>query len=246
MWKSISADTGSAVWIDTPTSTSYDDFSLQGNVTYYYRIKASNGSQTSGFSVYDTGYRYQPMPNVPGNPSPSNGASNIPRSGQVLSWTGGGGVGIVQYALRIEANPNPGFYAGFGSITGTSWQIPFELEAGTVYYWGIRSRDEAGQIVDSPIWQFTAAYTYADLIPTALSISQGSIEPDAPITLSLTVRNQGTYPSNGGSYARFYLSRSAGAKEQQLYPLWTSVSQLQPGQEQTITCATTLVNLQAG
>ncbi len=44
------ADVGSPV-------TNYNDTDAQGNVTYYYRVKAVNGAGASGFSGVDYGYR---------------------------------------------------------------------------------------------------------------------------------------------------------------------------------------------
>ena len=57
---SSSYATALSSWI---TSTSYDDYSANAGTTYYYWVKAatsSSGSNPSGFSSYDSGYR-QPV-----------------------------------------------------------------------------------------------------------------------------------------------------------------------------------------
>jgi fibronectin type 3 domain-containing protein len=47
----------SKVAIGTTSETNYDDTTALAGKTYYYWVKASNTYGTSGFSVYDTGYR---------------------------------------------------------------------------------------------------------------------------------------------------------------------------------------------
>lgn len=203
---------------------------------------------SAGQTTYDSAtYTAQnAAPNTPANPNPANGAGNIGRANTVLSWTGGDPDGSVEYALKLGTDPNPGFYAGYGSIVGTSYTIPFTLTGGTVYYWGVRAKDNQGVTTDSPVWNFTTAYTYSDLVPVNLNVN-GQVVPGSNVTLSVTVRNVGTFVGPF-AYVRFYLSRSPGAKEIQLTPTVpdSRVYDIEPGQERTVTFEATLNDLQAG
>ena len=48
---------GTKVALGTTSNTTYDDTTASGGKTYYYYVMASNLYGTSGFSVYNTGYR---------------------------------------------------------------------------------------------------------------------------------------------------------------------------------------------
>ena len=123
-----------------PTTSKY--ISGKANGFYYYRVKAVNSCGSSGWSnTVDMEIRVNAPPNVPGNPNPYNGQTNVSRT-PTLSWTGGDPDGTVEYAVRFDTNPNPGFLAGFGQVTGTSYQIPYTLGSATTYYWGIKARDD--------------------------------------------------------------------------------------------------------
>jgi len=203
----------------------------------------------AGLPTYDsaTYIAENVAPTVPANPSPASGAGNVGRVNTVLSWTGGSQGGAVEYALKFGTNQNPGFYAGYGSIAGTSYTIPLTLEGGTVYYWGVRAKDSKGATTDSPVWSFTTAYSYSDLVPDNLNIA-GTIAPGSNVTLSVDVRNTGTFvcPS---AYVRFYLSSAAGMKEVQLTPSIappTRIDAVEPGQVRTVTFTVPLNSLQAG
>jgi len=202
----------------------------------------------AGLTTYDnaTYILENVAPTVPANPSPANGAGNMGRINTVLSWTGGDQGGTVEYALKFGTDPNPGFYAGYGSIAGTAYTVPLTLEGGTVYYWGVRAKDSKGATTDSPIWSFTTAYSYSDLVPANLNVA-GIVAPGSNVTLSVTVRNTGTFVAQF-AYIRFYLSRSLGAKEVQLTSAVPSsrVYNVEPGQEQTVTFDACLTGLQAG
>ena len=57
IWRGTTSSTSSATKLGTSTSISYQDKSGTANKTYYYWVKAVNSSGTSGFSIYNSGYR---------------------------------------------------------------------------------------------------------------------------------------------------------------------------------------------
>jgi hypothetical protein len=138
-------------------------------------------SQNCEATVSYTPVAVNDPPSVPSNHSPTHGAVNVARLGPTFSWTGGDPDGPVEYAFYSDTNPNPGVYAGFGSITGSSFQIGGNLLAATTYYWKVRARDSQGVITDGPVWRFTTEYSYADLVASGLS-ADGNIEPGAPLS----------------------------------------------------------------
>ena len=183
---------------------------------------------------------------IPGNPSPANGAMGVSRVNTTFSWTGGGSTGTVEYAFFIDTNPNPGIYIGWGGTSGTSTQLAFTLQPATTYYWKVKARDSSGAITESPVWQFTTAYSLPDLVVSNMVLN-GTIAPGASVTADVTVQNIGNFTSYGGFYTRLYLSRTPGSKETRLTPnVAYSVSDLQPGATQTFNIPVTLSGLQAG
>jgi N-acetylneuraminic acid mutarotase len=207
-------------------------------------LSVTAGQTTSASAIYTRAPVNRP-PYVPSNPTPANGTMDVSRSGLVVSWSGGDPDGPVQNLVKLGPTPDPEVRAGFGAVSGNSWPVDMPLEAGITYYWGIRAKDSEGLITDSPIWSFTTAYEYADLVPKGLSVD-GTVRPGAQVAISLTVSNAGTYVAPG-AYVHFYLSRSPGAKELRLTPnVPDMVPNLNPGQQQTVTFNATLNGLQAG
>ncbi len=60
VWRNTSNNSGSASLLDSPAGTSYDDLTAVQGTTYYYWVKASNLSGTSGFSAPDSGFAAAP------------------------------------------------------------------------------------------------------------------------------------------------------------------------------------------
>ena len=93
-------------------------------------------------------------PNIPSNPNPPDGATNVDRFGIQLNWTGG--------------DPNPQdtvFYDLFmGSSSAntlvsddqlaTNYTITV-LQSNTTFKWKIVSKDNHGLTTDGPEWTFT-------------------------------------------------------------------------------------------
>ncbi len=219
-------------------------FAGKSNGFYYYRLIGVNACGQSPFSnVVDLEVRIPAPPAQATNPSPSNGQANVQRQGLNLSWSPG--VGTSDVAIFLEKNnPDPEAHVGFGQITGSSYTLLETLDAGATYYWKIRAQASNGLVTDSPVWSFTTAYNYPDLIVDGLSLT-GTVVPGGQVTMNLTVKNQGSFPSEG-CRTNFYYSVTSGAKEQLLTSQGTLIPALQPGEQVTVHRSVTLTNLKSG
>ncbi len=57
VWRNTVSDSSSASKIADPTTTSYDDSTVEGGIWYYYWVKGENTSGASAFSAVASGYR---------------------------------------------------------------------------------------------------------------------------------------------------------------------------------------------
>jgi parallel beta-helix repeat protein len=127
-------------------------YSIEG--TYEYFIWAND---TSGNTNISSQYFFNIInnhPNIPSNPSPINGATNIDTT-VILSWTGGDPdpgdtVTYNVYFGTSTAPPQVGF-----NQSSTSYNPPEDLSYNTQYYWKIVAWDNHGASTTSPIWHFT-------------------------------------------------------------------------------------------
>ena len=92
-------------------------------------------------------------PYRPANPSPSDGAMDVPVDAD-LSWTGGDSDAgdIVTYDVYFGSNIIPPLVAE--NQTGTSYDLGM-LDHSTEYYWQIVATDNHGASNESGIWSFT-------------------------------------------------------------------------------------------
>lgn len=225
--------------------------SISGKTTnvYYYRVKANNscnGGSSSGLSNTEIiRVTINQPPLVPSNPSPMHTETGVPRRPS-LSWLASDPEGPVNYAVFFGTNPGDlpairGFDSGGAA---TSYSFPFDLDPGKTYYWYIKARDNKGLITTGPTWQFTTEYSFADLVPTNLTIT-GTIAPNAQVTLSLTVQNQGSFAAPGAEVS-FYLSSTSTGKDQKISNCCHVISELAPGAQKTVSATVRLTNLKAG
>ena len=140
--------------VNNQSTTTYNPGTLNFSTTYYWRIVAwdNHGATSSGpIWNFTTGTNYPP--NIPSNPHPGNGETNVPIEID-LSWTGG--------------DPNPGdtvtYDVYFGTTSpptkvsvnqsGTTYD-PGTLSYNTTYYWQIVAWDDNGASAPGSIWEFT-------------------------------------------------------------------------------------------
>jgi hypothetical protein len=156
---------------------------LSYNATYYWKVvtRDNHGAETQGAVwSFATGSVPNNSPNMPGNPSPPNGATGQ-LSSLTLSWTGG--------------DPDPGDTAKYDVYFDTSNPpstrvaqdlVPTSLartnlNSGTTYYWQIISKDRRGAVTTGSVWTFqTRSLPGA---PSLISPTNGSVGvPTNPTT----------------------------------------------------------------
>jgi hypothetical protein len=118
------------------SSTSVAVTGLQSGVDYKYRVRAVNGSGTSGNSA--AGMQLT----VPATPA-INAATGVGQTGFTLNWSAV--TGATEYRLDVSQDNFTTFLTGFNdkSITGTSDALT-GLTAGLAYQYRVRSRNSAG------------------------------------------------------------------------------------------------------
>ena len=130
-------------------------------------------------------------PNVPSNPNPPDGATDV-STYATLSWTGGDPEGDnVTYDVYFgDSSPPPKVT---DNQTATTYDPPGELQNDTTFYWQIVTWDENGASTTGPIWTFT----------TEVQPNQPPYEPSNPV------------PNNGATDVSIYtdLSWSGGDPE---------------------------------
>lgn len=89
---------------------------LIGNVTYYYRIKAFNATQTS---VYSSIVSAKTMSDAPQNPAPSNNATYINPTNLILSWT----TNLSVTSCKVYFGTSPNSLTYLGDATGNTYTV---------------------------------------------------------------------------------------------------------------------------
>jgi len=131
-------------------------------------------------------------PNVPSNPSPSNGATGVDIHTD-LSWDGGDpdGGDNVQYWIYFgpisPPPPTPWIFTRPGSQTRITFDIPADLNPATTYYWRILTSDGEKTVV-GPIWKFTTVNNPPNT-PSDPNPSNGATGVSTNPTLSVYVED---------------------------------------------------------
>ncbi|MDK2886881.1 MAG: hypothetical protein PWP54_1459, partial [Thermosipho sp. (in: thermotogales)] len=134
-------------------STTFNPGQLKENTTYYWKVVAKdekNGRTESPFWSFTT-LEKNSLPNKPTNPYPSNkevDVSNHP----ILKWEATDPDGdILMYDVYFGTNENPPLVL---KDSKNNYFDPGELSFNTTYYWKIVVRDEKGESIEGPLWQF--------------------------------------------------------------------------------------------
>lgn len=141
---------------------------LLNNTTYYWRVRAIQGSNNSSWS---TTYSFKTIPVVTILPiNPINGSTNVEFNPTYFSFQSLNGNGTLSYVIQyVEKNTAPTFaeWAGANTITITNLlsQLPYPetLKANKKYYWRVVVKNSSNEIVSySGNYYFTTksgAYT---------------------------------------------------------------------------------------
>lgn len=141
---------------------------LLNNTTYYWRVRAKQGSNNSDWS---TTYSFKTIPVVTILPiSPINASTNVEFNPTYFSFQSLNGNGTLTYVIQyVEKNTAPTFteWAGANTITITNLlsQLPYPqtLKANKKYYWRVVVKNSSSEIISySGNYYFTTksgAYT---------------------------------------------------------------------------------------
>jgi len=137
--------------INNTVNVNQSTANLLSNTTYYWRVRAGNGS---GFSAWSPAWMFTTevlFTGVPQLLSPALGATNIPQSGISLQWTLVAGASNYEVQYDVDASfTNPS-----STITNTPFNSTASLLTNTIYYWRVRASDGVNFANWSPVWNFT-------------------------------------------------------------------------------------------
>ena len=142
--------------------------SAEQNPTHEY---AEDGAYTMSLTVYESDgdsdtmtkvdyiivTRVNNAPYEPANPSPSDGATDVPID-ETLSWAGGDpdDDDTVTYDVYFGTDTNPPLV--YENQPGTTYD-PGTLDYDTQYYWQIVAKNNKGASSEGEVWVFTTAAT---------------------------------------------------------------------------------------
>ncbi len=138
------------------TSTNYDPGTMNYNTTYFWKIITWDNHSAFNESpiwYFITEKETNQPPYTPSNPIPWNESTEIPININ-LSWTGGDPDGDpVTYDIYFgDSSPPPKIVT---NQSNTLYDIPYNLNWSTVYFWKIVAWDTQGASAEGPMWMFT-------------------------------------------------------------------------------------------
>lgn len=157
--------------------TGYTTHQLLFNTKYYWRVRAKDLGQTSGWSVVR---RFTVFSQVsltfpdPNNPPKLDTIAPT----QVLAWSNKVGKtvisGVKYFDIQCDINQN---FNSSQLISGTVAATKFyysvsNLRFGTKYYWRVRARHDAGSSPWSTVYNFTVTNTMVPITPANKAIDQ--------------------------------------------------------------------------
>ncbi|MFA5031973.1 MAG: hypothetical protein WC614_03035 [bacterium] len=170
-------------------------------VKYYWRVKVktktyhrwSDWSDIDSFIISTYGNR---PPIKPNNPFPPDSATGFSTDSLALNWDSGDPDGdTVFYTVYFDTNssftsPDTIIKDSSCFTTATiSYQLPFNLERATTYYWKVSAKDNFDTVSVGDLWFFTTEDTSGGNppdIPGNPNISTAPYYVDEPLTATAT------------------------------------------------------------
>ena len=179
----IASDAGfSSLVYDAPSVSTWhvQVTSLLNNMTYYWHVSASAGSNTTAYSATRSFSTTAGPPSTPVLPSPPDGSIGIPTS---LSLTWSASAGATKYRVQLStASSFSTTIVDDSTLTSPSRQVS-GLITGTTYYWHASATNSNGTSAWSSTWSFTAGGA-TPTAPTLLSPANGATNQSTNITFS--------------------------------------------------------------
>ena len=160
------------------TTTTYNPGALAYSTTYYWKVvaKDSQGATSTGAVwSFTTGSVPNNPPNTSSNPSPADGAADVPITTKI-SWSGGDPDtdDTVSYDLYFGTSSSPSLVKS--GLTEASYN-PGTLAYGTKYYWRVVAKDNHGAEAGGVVWSF-------------ITQTPPSQAPNTPSGLSVTIKGR--------------------------------------------------------
>jgi len=186
---------------------------LELGQTYYWRIDEVNDAniwqgQVWSFTVVDDDGKA-------GNPSPANGATNVPRD-TILSWSPGLVAGShdvylgTDYDAVNDANTSSSEFKGNQSVDVNSYEPPGLLDFGQTYYWRVDEVNPGYADSKGDVWSFTVI-NYAVVDDMEEYAEDYAVNIDGPWEDGYTNRTgsalhfrSSSYPVRGGEMSMEY------------------------------------------
>lgn len=137
-------------------TTSYNETGLTPNTQYYYRVKATNATESSVYA--NASVTTPPIPSAPTkpvNPTPANGFNDVQltNGNLLLKWTGS--TNTTNYTVYFGTNPlNLNNIATVPYSAAPSYQLS-SLNTATNYYWRVDASNALGSVTGD-VWNFRA------------------------------------------------------------------------------------------
>jgi PKD repeat protein len=141
---------------DSTEQNPIHEYREDGVYTMSLTVTESDGdSDTMTKTDYITVIKINNAPYTPAEPSPSDGATDVPIDAD-LSWTGGDpdAEDTETYDVHFGTNSNPPLAAE--NQPETTYD-PGMLDYSTEYYWQIVATDDHGAMTEGGVWTFTTA-----------------------------------------------------------------------------------------
>jgi hypothetical protein len=140
----------------TPYKTVDTGHFLLRSTRYTWRVIASDGLElTAGewWTFFTPEWSNEP-PYAASDPTPENGAADIPLTNLHLSWSASDPDqdDVLTYTVFFGTNDDPEIVAA--GITETSYALP-QLDYGTEYFWRVVTTDSRDESASGPVWSFT-------------------------------------------------------------------------------------------
>jgi fibronectin type 3 domain-containing protein len=131
------SESGTKTKLGEPTSTSFDDTTVELNETYYYWVKACGTSECSPFSDADQGSACCDVPDAPAEVQATDGTY-----GDRIAVTWDAVTGATSYRVYRADSPE-GSQTEIGSPGGTSFEDT-SVTPGVNYYYWVKACNECG------------------------------------------------------------------------------------------------------